>query len=322
MCTAISYAPHDHYFGRNLDLERSYGQCITITPRNYPFNFRSGPVLAHHHAMIGAAVVTDGFPLYFEATNETGLSIAALNYPNSAHYFPFNERQTNIAPFELIPWLLGQCQSVQDAQKILDNTNLWNESFSSTIPNSPLHWLLSDRERSIVIESDLDGLHIYDDPVGVLTNNPPFSYHMYNLSNFMQLTPQPPTNKQPLQLEPYSLGLGSYGLPGDMSSGSRFIKAAFTKLHSKCDASEESAVNQFFHILGSVYQQRGLTQLPEGSFEFTQYSSCCNTAKGIFYYKTYDNQTIRAIDMHRENLNGNEPIQHPMIHTSKIECQN
>lgn len=322
MCTAVSFHSGHHYFGRNLDLEHSYNETVTITPRNYPFHLRNGHVLDHHFAMIGMATVAHDYPLYYEATNEKGLSLAGLNFPGNAHYFPKADGKENIAPFELVPLLLGCCSNVTEAKLRLNDINLWEEPFSAEFPLSPLHWLLSEREQSITIEYTLEGMHIYDNPVGVLTNNPPFPYHLHNLTNYMSLTEKPPFNHQPVALEPYSLGLGSFGLPGDMSSGSRFVKAAFTKMHSVCSADEASSVSQFFHILGSVCQQRGLTQLPNGKYEFTLYSSCCNTDKGIYYYTTYDNSRITAVDMRHEDLDGDRLITYPLITQAQTLHQN
>lgn len=322
MCTAVSYSAGCHYFGRNLDLERSYGEKITITPRNFPFAFRNGSVMKQHYAMIGMAAVVYDYPLYFESTNEMGLSLAGLNFPGNAHYFPFAEKKTNIAPFELIPWLLGACTNVSEAKRKLEDLNLWDTPFSKEFPLSPLHWLLADQESCLTIESTTDGLHAYENPTGVLTNNPPFPYHLHNYTNYMQLSPCPPENKQPIALAPYSLGMGSYGLPGDMSSASRFVKASFTKLHSRCENTEESAVSQFFHILGSVCQQRGLTQLTNGEFEYTLYSSCCNTDKGIYYYTTYENSTLTAVTMGNADLDAQTLTTYPMRKTTHILHEN
>lgn len=322
MCTAVSYCPRDHYFGRNLDLDHSYNETVTITPRNYTFVFRNGSRLTSHYAMIGMATITKNYPLYYEATNEAGLSAAGLSFPDNAFYFPENTDRLNIAPFELIPWLLAKCKSVKDATEQLETVNLWSCPFSQSYPLSPLHWIISDRTSSIVVESTHEALKIYNNPLGVLTNNPPFPYHLHNFTNYMALTHQPPVNCQPIILKPYSLGLGSFGLPGDMSSGSRFVKAAFTKLHSICDLNEESAVNQFFHILNSVCQQRGLTQLENEKYEFTLYSSCCNTDKGIYYYTTYDNSQITAVDMHKEDLSGDKLISYPLIRNPQFFYQN
>ena len=118
MCTAITYQTNHHYFGRNLDLEYSYRETVTVTPRNYPFTFRSGTRWEQHYAMIGMAYVQEGYPLYYEATNEKGLSAAGLNFPGNAVYHPYAEGKHNVAPFELIPWLLGQCATLQEARAL------------------------------------------------------------------------------------------------------------------------------------------------------------------------------------------------------------
>lgn len=322
MCTAVSYSTVDHYFGRNLDLERSYDEAVIITPRNFPFSFRNGNCMNSHYAIIGIGAVINNYPLYFEAVNEKGLCLAGLNFPGNAHYYLHDNTKTNITPFELIPWILGNCQSAQEAELLLNDINLWNSDFSDSLPLSPLHWLLCDRNKAITIEATIDGLKLYENPVGVLTNNPPFPYHIHNLSNYMTLTHEPPTNNQPIVLKPYSLGMGSFGLPGDMSSGSRFVKAAFTKMHSVCDGNEKSSVSQFFHILSSVEQPKGLTKLESGEYEYTLYSSCCNTSKGIYYYTTYNNSSITAVDMHLEDLNGNELVAYPLLKEQTYILQN
>lgn len=323
MCTAVSYKTKDHYFGRNLDLERSYKETVTITPRNYPFHFRKIPPMTNHSAMIGMASVIDNFPLYYEGTNEHGLSIAGLNFPGNAVYLPEKKGSYNIAPFEFIPWLLGQCKTVQETRKLLENTNLINISFSSELPLTPLHWLISDKHESIVVEPMANGIAIYDNPVGVLTNNPPFDFHIYNLSNYLNLTHEEPVNRftNQIKLAPYSRGMGAIGLPGDLSSASRFIKAAFTKLNSISDESESSSISQFFHILGSVAQQRGCVKV-NGEYEKTVYSSCCNTDKGIYYYTTYENSQITAINMFHEDLDQVKLVSFPLVLQQQIRNEN
>lgn len=324
MCTAITFQTKDHYFGRNLDLEYSYNETVTVTPRNYPFRFRKMGTLQTHYALIGMATVVDDYPLYYEATNEKGLSMAGLNFPDIATYHPEAEGKDNVPSFELIPWLLSQCETVAEAKILLERINLVKVNFSDAFPLSPLHWILADRTESITLEPMPDGLKIYDNPVGVLTNNPPFDYQMYHLATFMNLSRHPAENRfsDKIELRPYSLGLGSAGLPGDLSSPSRFVKAAFTKLNSLSGTSESESISQFFHILGSVTQQRGLVRVRDEKYEFTLYSSCCNTDKGIYYYTTYENSQITAIDMHREDLEGCTPICYPLITGQQIRMQN
>lgn len=323
MCTAVSYLSGSHYFGRNLDLEYHYNESVTITPRNFPFDFRMMPKIETHYAMIGIATVVNGYPLYYDATNEHGLSMAGLNFPGNAVYYECKENKDNITPFEFIPWLLGQCKTVTQARELISRLNLVNLSFSEAFPLSPLHWMIADRDEAIVVEPTDVGMTVYDDPVGVLTNNPPFDFHMYHLSNYLNLTREEPVNRftNKIDLAPYSRGMGAIGLPGDLSSSSRFIKAAFTKLNSVSDGSAFDDLSQFFHILGSVAQQRGCVKV-NGKFEKTVYTSCCNTDDGVYYYTTYENSQITAVDMHREDLDSVNLKSYALITRQQIYRQN
>ena len=324
MCTAITYNTKNHYFGRNLDLEYSYKETVTITPRNYEFKFREVEDIKNHYAIIGMAYVSDNFPLYYDAINEKGLGMAGLNFPKNADYKEIDENKNNIAPFEFIPYILSQCSNIEDARNLLRNINIAKIDFSSELPVSPLHWIISDKEKSITVESVKEGLKIYDNPVGVLTNNPTFDMQMFNLNNYMYLSTEQPINSfsANLNLETYSRGMGGMGLPGDLSSASRFVKATFIKMNSKSGDSESESISQFFHILGSVYQQRGLVHMGKGKYEITIYSSCCNMDKGIYYYTTYENGQITGIDMNKENLDSSELINYDLIKSQQIFMQN
>ena len=322
MCTAVSYKTKDHYFGRNLDLEYSYRETVTVTPRHFAFSFRKMGKMEIHYAMIGMAYISEGYPLYYDATNEKGLSIAGLNFPGNADYKPYCAGKDNITPFELTPWILGQCATTDEAEALLGRINLLCEDFSRELSLSPLHWIISDRERSIVLEAAKDGIKVYENPVGVLTNNPTFDYHIFNLNNFMTLSKGRPENAWELPLERYSRGMGAIGLPGDCSSMSRFVRAAFVKMNSVSGDSEEESVSQFFHILKSVEMQRGCVELGERVFEITQYSSCCNTDRGIYYYTTYDNSQICEVDMHKENLDGSVLTAYPLVREPSFLHQN
>ncbi len=323
MCTAVSFLTCDHYFGRNLDLDFSYDETVTVTPRRFPLPFRHKETLDNHLAMIGMAFVNENYPLYYDATNEKGLSMAGLNFPGNAVYQPFDDTRDNITPFELIPWILGQCATVREARHLLSRLNLLKEDFSRSLPLSPLHFLLSDRNENIVIEPVSQGLKIYDDPLGVLTNNPPFDFHLTNLTQYINLTRNEPVNRfsDTIPLTPYSRGMGGIGLPGDLSSVSRFVRAAFVKLNSVCGEDEKASVGQFFHILSAVEQQKGCCRVGNG-FEYTIYSSCCNTDRGVYYYTTYENRRITGVDMHREDLDGTTLIRYPLRHEPDIRMEN
>ena len=324
MCTAATYKTKDFYMGRTLDYEFSYGDEITVTPRNYPFHFRHMEELENHYAIIGMAHVADDYPLYYDAVNEKGLGMAGLNFVGNAVYQEIQEGRENVAQFEFIPWILSQCASVEEAKKMLAEMNLVGTVFAPQFPAAQLHWILADKYACITIECVREGLKVYDNPAGVLTNNPPFEQQMFLLNQYMHLSPKQPENhfSEQLPLQTYSRGMGALGLPGDLSSQSRFVRVAYTKMNSKSGDSEEESVSQFFHILGSVDQQRGCCQGADGKYEITIYTSCCNASRGIYYYTTYDNHQICAVDMHRENLDGSELSRYALLKKERIFYQN
>ncbi len=324
MCTAATYKTKDFYFGRTLDYEFSYGDEVVITPRNYPFHFIEKGNVNVHYAMIGMAYVTEDYPLYYDAVNEKGLGMAGLNFVGNAVYRDSAEGKDNIAQFEFIPWILTQCATVKEARSLLGKINLLNTSFSEKLPLAQLHWMISDCEESITVESVEEGIKVYDNPIGILTNNPPFEQQMFALNQYMHLSVKEPENTfaPGLELKQYSRGMGAIGLPGDLSSPSRFVRAAFVKMNSISGEGEKESVSQFFHILNSVDQQRGCCDLGDGKYEITIYTSCCNASKGIYYYTTYDNHQITAVDMHKENLDGDRVIRYPLIKEEQIRIQN
>jgi len=168
MCTAITYKTKDFYFGRTLDYEISYGDEVTITPRNYEFNFRHKQNIKNHYAIIGMAYVTENYPLYYEAVNEKGLGIAGLNFVGNAQYNKKIKGKDNITQFEFIPWILSQSTTVKEAKKLIEKINFLDEPFSTNLPLAQLHWIISDSIESITVEAVKDGIKIYENPVGVL----------------------------------------------------------------------------------------------------------------------------------------------------------
>lgn len=322
MCTAATYKTKDFYFGRTLDYEFSYGDEIVVMPRNYPLSFRKAEKPKTQYAMIGMAFVAGKDPLFYDGINEKGLGMAGLNFVGNACYNKPAEDLDNVAQFEFIPWILSQCASVREARKLLSRINILDEAYSEHLPVAQLHWIIADKDEAITVESMSDGLKVYDNPVGVMTNNPPFDQQMFALNNYMNLSPKQPENFWGIPLNSYSRGMGALGLPGDLSSQSRFVRVAYTKMHSMSGDSEMESVSQFFHILGSVDQQRGCCEVEEGKYEITLYTSCCNTDKGIYYYTTYNNHQINAVDMHRENLDGDQISRYPLIQEEHIHFHN
>lgn len=325
MCTCAFYVSKDHYFGRNLDYEIAYGQKIVITPRNYELKYRNLPSQKTHYAMIGVSVISDNYPLYCDAINEKGLGIAGLNFAGPGKYFPVDEAKKNIASFELICYLLANCETVSDVKKSLANANISDVTFSSEFPAAVLHWMMSDKTgKSIVIESSQSGLHIYDNPVNVMTNNPVFPSQLTNLANYAAISPAEPENTlvPNAKLNMYSRGMGTHFLPGGMDSSSRFVKAVFALSHAPEGKDENDNVTNYFHILHSVEQAKGLDEVAPGSFEYTMYSDCMNLDKGILYCTTYGDNRIRAVDMNKEDLDSKDLIAYDLFKKQDIEFEN
>ena len=324
MCTAATYRTDDFYMGRTLDYEFSYGEEITVMPRNFPLSFRHGGGTDRHYAIIGMAHVADGYPMYYDAVNEKGLGMAGLNFAASARYSEPEDGKQNVAQFEFIPWVLSQFASLGQARSAIEKINLVGTTYDSRYPAARMHWIIADKSGAITVEPTESGLKIYDNAPGVLTNEPPFDIQLFNLNNYMRLSPKQPENSfsDALNLGTYSRGMGGLGLPGDLSSMSRFVRAAFTKLNSLSGSGEAESVGQFFHILGSVEQVRGCCEVAQDKYEITIYTSCFNADKGVYYYTTYNNRRITAVDMHRENLDSDSLARYPMLDKEDVLRKN
>lgn len=324
MCTAATYRTDDFYMGRTLDYEFSYGEEITVMPRNFPLSFRHGGGTDRHYAIIGMAHVADGYPMFYDAVNEKGLGMAGLNFAASARYSEPEDGKQNVAQFEFIPWVLSQFASLEQARSAIEKINLVGTTYDSRYPAAKMHWIIADKSGAITVEPTEGGLKIYDNAPGVLTNEPPFDMQLFNLNNYMRLSPRQPENSfsDAINLGTYSRGMGGLGLPGDLSSMSRFVRAAFTKLNSLSGSGEAESVGQFFHILGSVEQVRGCCEVAQDKYEITIYTSCFNADKGVYYYTTYNNRRITAVDMHRENLDSDSLARYPMLDKEDVLRQN
>lgn len=322
MCTCVTYENGDFYFGRNLDLDCSFGQRVVITPRNYPFTFKRMEPVSRHYGMIGMAAVMGGYPMYAEAVNEKGLCMAGLNFPGNACYPVEGEKKYQVTPYELIPWILGQCSSVSEAAGYLRQADLAGLPFAPEVPLAPLHFMLADRRESLVAEPLEEGLKLYENPVGVLTNNPPFPFHLMNMRQYLNLTARAPENRfsESIDMKPFGQGMGAIGLPGDASPASRFVRTAFLRWNSRAPREEKASVSQFFHILDSVAMARGMVLTEEGREDITIYSCCVNARSGAYYFRTYDNHRIQKVDLRGEDLEGSRLTSYELPVEEDIRC--
>lgn len=288
MCTAMKIGG---LFGRTLDLEHGYGEAVVLTPRDFPFAWRHLPPTNQHYAILGMAAVAQGFPLYYDAVNECGLGMAGLNFPHSGWYG--TPKEGDVASFELLPYLLGRCATVAQAKEVLRHLWVCDTAFSAAYPPTKLHWMVADKRESIVVESTVEGLAVYDNPLGVMTNEPPFPRQLQNWADSAPLTAEEPSVTPPH----LGRGSGSEGLAGGFSSPARFRRGAFVAAHSE---GGEDAVGQFFHAIGTVEVPRGCVRLPDGGRVISRYTSCMDLGEKVYYYRTYGCHRIHAVRLTAE----------------------
>ena len=317
MCTAIRDDKIRPLAGRSLDLEYSLDEKIVLTPRKYPLKYRHHGCDSSHLATLGIATVKGGTPLYYDAVNECGLSAFALNFPKYGVYGKPREGMKNIASFEVIPRILSICKTVGEARELLLDAVITDDTFSKELPATPLHWMVADKEECITVESTEEGLKIYDNPVGALTNSPPFPYHLTRLADHMGLSSVTPENKlSDYTPTVYSRGMGAIGLPGDFSSASRFIKAVFVKENTvPCG----DAISRFFHIMDAVSVPLGCIITDSDNPVSTVYTSCADLDAVSYYYTTYASRQIHGVALEKSLLDTENIKIYPLSHKENID---
>ncbi|WP_283694191.1 choloylglycine hydrolase [Clostridium perfringens] len=313
MCTGLALETKDglHLFGRNMDIEYSFNQSIIFIPRNFKcVNKSNKKELTTKYAVLGMGTIFDDYPTFADGMNEKGLGCAGLNFPVYVSYSKEDiEGKTNIPVYNFLLWVLANFSSVEEVKEALKNANIVDIPISENIPNTTLHWMISDiTGKSIVVEQTKEKLNVFDNNIGVLTNSPTFDWHVANLNQYVGLRyNQVPEFKLGDQsLTSLGQGTGLVGLPGDFTPASRFIRVAFLRDAMIKNDKDSIDLIEFFHILNNVAMVRGSTRTVEEKSDLTQYTSCMCLEKGIYYYNTYENNQINAIDMNKENLDGNE----------------
>ena len=329
MCTALTLKTKDGYnlFGRNMDLAYSFNQAVTLLPRNYEYRDRvTGNMKKNKYAIIGMASIIDDYPAFADAMNEKGLGCAGLNFPG---YFHVEEKaipgKNNLAPYDLILWILSNFKTVDEVLDEIRNVELVAVPINEKTPLPTLHWIVADTNgKSIVIEKTKESLKVYENPIGVMTNSPTFDWHLTNLNEYIKIKPNQPkeTNWSNQELKALGVGAGTLGIPGDFASVSRFIRIAYIRNNMPNIEDNITAITQFFHMLDYVKMVKGGVITEDGLEDLTLYSSCMDQESGIYYYKTYDNNRINAIDMNKENLDGDKIKLFTYETTQDINYQN
>ena len=300
MCTAMTMqtAGGEVLFGRTMDFSYPLEPELYVVPRGYEWNnLTETHRISNRYGYMG--IGQNISPVFADGLNEEGFAAAALYFPGYAQYDPIspkrNAARPAVAAIELVGFLLGLCASVEQAVTILSSIQIVGVKDSVTNSIAPLHWLIADQTgRCMAVEKCADGLHLMENPIGVLSNSPDFHWHMANLRNYQNIVP---TQRETaawgaVELTPFGQGAGTFGLPGDYTPPSRFVRTAYQKSHAELPADRDGAVVACFHILESVSIPKGVVVTSRGTSDYTQYTAFLDLTAKEYFFKTYDNSQI------------------------------
>ncbi len=329
MCTALTITTKEGYslFGRNMDLEYNFNQKVVLIPRNFLHeNKATKEMITNKHAIIGMGTVIEGYPAMADGVNEKGLACAGLNFNGYAHYeSELSKDKLNIPPYEFILWVLSNHETIEEIKEDIKNIELVDVPISPQYPIPTLHWIIVDKSgKSIVVEKTKDKFVVYDNRVSVMTNNPTFDWHLTNLNEYVNLSNNHSKDKSwgGQTLTAHGAGVGTRGIPGDFASVSRFVRIAYIRSVMPEVEINKDALAQFFNMLDYVKMVKGGVLTSDNLEDITLYTACMNQEKGIYYYRTYDNNRINAIDMHKHDLDAKELKEFKYLNEQDINDQN
>ena len=329
MCTAITLQSKDnhHFLARNYDFIPRAKLMMALAPRNFSYNNElTKKKIPIKYDVLGMSVSDDGFFIFADGVNEKGLACSILNLPAYASWNDeLIEEKENILPYDVTFWIIANFATVNELKEGLKNLNIVAPLDNQNALATQVHWIVSDASgECMVIEKTKDSFRAYNNKVGVLTNSPTFDWHLINLNRYINLSDKQSDDVSwgNQCLVPFSQGFGGIGLPGDYSSASRFVKASFLRNHINLEFGSDSGIIECFHILNNVAMLRGVVKTTENDCFVTCYTSCMCLDTKIYYYSTYNNPQIHAIEMKKESLDGNELKFYPYPNQLVIHYQN
>lgn len=320
-CTGIQLTNKDGSIvnGRTVEFGVKIDISIAVVPRGYAFTgvTPAGDGLKYiaKHAAVGAIAFTD--VKLMDGINDAGLAAGAFYFPTEAGYSPVTaENQSKgLSPAEFPNWLLTQFATVDEVRKAIESGDVviaptvlagWGAA------PPPFHYVIYDRTGASIAIEPVDGkLIIHDNPLGVMTNSPSFDWHMTNLRNYISLNPNnvPKGNIGTLELQAFGMGNGMTGLPGDFSPPTRFVRAALFSANAIPSDDVTQGINHVFHILNNFDLPRGIARTNEDgtvSADYTQMTTARDPQNLRYYYKGYEDQTIRMVDMKMLDLDAKQ----------------
>jgi len=314
-CTGILLKADDESIvtGRTIEFDREIDMSVAVIPRNFKFigDIPNGNGMAYKSKYAAIGIYCFDHKVLMDGMNEKGLVAAAFYFTGYAQYAKITtENQTKaLSPIEFTNWILTQFATIEEVKAALDSVVIAPTILSDWGPTPPpMHYIVYDKYgKSIVIEPIHGTLVVYENKIGVITNSPTFDWHLTNLRNYINLTPfnVKPIHLRGLELAAFEGGSGMVGLPGDFTPPSRFVRAAIFSSAAIPSKNSDESVNQAFHILNQfdipvgVVRQKDQTNI---TFEYTLLTCVKDHHMMKYYYRSYDDQTIRFIDFKQFDL--------------------
>lgn len=309
MCTSMAIASknNNYFFGRTMDFSYELDPEVYIVPEGYEWNNSLNNCrIKNKYKFIGTGQDI-GQIIFADGVNEMGLGVAALYFQGHASY----ENKTNkdyecisLAAIEIVNFLLGNCLDVKHVINTIKKIEIIGVKDVITNSIAPLHWIVIDKTgRCITIEKTNKGLEIFYNPIKVLSNSPDFEWHMTNLRNYLNLSPRQNSFSkwEDVILKPFGQGLGTWALPGDYTSPSRFVRIAFQKSFVKIPETKDKMINLCFNIMKSVTIPKGIVITERNTDDYTQYTAFMNINTGDYYFNTHDNNQILKANINDVN---------------------
>ena len=266
-----------------------------------PDGARRGKSFVAEYGYVGIAVENDEFIM--EGINEAGLAAGLFYFPDYGEYMPYKEADKSmcVSDMQFVAWILSTCATIDEMIALMPTIRVVGiDPRASTV-----HWRVTESSgRQVVVEIVNQQVMVHENPLGVLTNSPEFTWHLTNLNNYVNLASGSIHQREigSLDLKAFGGGSGLHGLPGDMTPPSRFVRAAFFQSTAPRLEKPEHTVVQAFHLLNNFDIPVGIqfsdSKLVPNMPSATQIIIATDLKNRCLYYRTMYNSTIRCIDMH------------------------
>lgn len=314
MCTHITLSSKDgkHLSARTMDFSYELDPEMVMYPRNLKLDFIFDKFAKEQHYAFMGLSKNIGAYMCADGINEHGLSGAELYFEGYSVYADKPaEGKTNLAVHELLIWFLAYCKTTQEAVDALESINVVSVDLELIGRTPPLHWVLQDASgHSVIIEITKHGIEVHKNDLGVLTNSPNYEWHLTNVRNYIGLQPHQNQSRiiQGVELKPFGQASGTFGLPGDLTAPSRFIRALYNKTALIEPANAHDLVVGASHVLNNVDVPKGAVRTERASLDYTQYSSYIVCNDQTYTYRLYDELKYHTVDLNDLDLDQSEIV--------------